>query len=86
MGKLVAMVSAPWMRISTPAASGGDGGAHGDAVVAVALHLGAVQRASAVDDHAVLALLDLGAHVAQEAADGGDAVGFLHAQLARRRR
>ena len=59
----------------------GDGEGHGDAVVAVAIDHGGVQRLAAFDFHAVLELIDLGSHGAEVVDDGGDAVGFLDAEF-----
>ena len=42
----------------------------------------AMQRVAALDFHAVLELLDHGAHGAEVVDHGGDAVGFLDAQFA----
>src|SRR5262249_22659299 len=60
-----------------------DGEAHADAVIAVRVEFGTVQRQTSADTHAVFELLDLGAHAAQVLGGDRDAVGFLHAQLAR---
>ena len=60
----------------------GDGEGHGDAVIAVRVDLGALERLPAVDRHAVLELLHIGSHFTQVLDGGGDAVGFLHAQFA----
>ena len=60
----------------------GDGEGHGDAVVAKALHGGAVERCAAEDFQPVFGLGDLCAHGAEIRRDGGEAVGFFHAELA----
>ena len=57
------------------------GESHGDAVVAVAIDHGGVQRLPTFDFHAVFELLDLGSHSAEVVDDGGDAVGFFDAEF-----
>ena len=61
----------------------GDRERHGDAVIAVRIDFGAFEFAAAVDGHAVLELLHIHSHFPQIFHSGGDAVRFLHAQLAR---
>src|SRR5207237_113732 len=61
----------------------GHGKGERDAMIARGIDRGASQRASAVDAQAIGKLLHLRAHRAQPAGHLREAVGFLHAQLAR---
>ena len=63
--------------LSLPVRSEGSyGEGHGDAVILVTVDDGTMERLSAVDDHAALSLLHIGAHGAQVFDHDGDTVGF----------